>query len=242
MRVTCIIKNKTEMREHLYHEFSRKPPSLFHKGLMRKNTKSDLAQLLKEGVMSVSNNLEDAHFVLDGGYLLHTVVWPTEGTYDDVCNDYIVYINNHYGQHVTCVFDGYGDPSSTKSYEQDRRVSDNMAPDIVFSRDTGLSRYRQKEFLNNRHNKREFISLLKTKFQAAGIPCFQSEGDADYLTVSTSLTIADNVDIPVVLVGTDTDLLVMLVTNADADQNIYMEFSSELRYKISDMRLSLIHI
>ena len=79
MRVTCIIKKKTEMKEYLSHEFARKPPSLFDKGLMRKNTKSDLSHLLK-GVVCVSEHLEDPHYVLDGGYLLQTVVWPTVGT------------------------------------------------------------------------------------------------------------------------------------------------------------------
>ena len=51
MRVTCIIKKKTEMKEHLSHEFARNPPSLFDKGLMRKHTKNDLAHLLKESVV-----------------------------------------------------------------------------------------------------------------------------------------------------------------------------------------------
>ena len=226
MRVTCLIKKKTEMKEHL----ARKPPSLFDKGLMRKNTKSDLAHLLKEGVVCVSEHLEDAHYVLDGRYLLQTVVWPTEGTYDDVCNEYIAYINNHYGQH--------GDPSSTKNYERDRRVNGNMAPDIIFTRDTSLSRYRQKEFLNNRRNKTEIISLLQTKCHIAGIVCSQSQGDAHHLTASTALAIADNADIPVVLVGTDSGLPVLLA-NASIDQNSYMQFNSEQLYKIKDMQAKL---
>ena len=198
-----------------------------------------MAHLLKEGVVCVSEHLEDAHYVLGGGYLLQTVVWPTEDTYDDVCDEYIAYINNQYGQHVTCVFDGYGDPSSTKNYEQDRRVNGNLAPDIIFTRDTSLSRYQQKEFLNNRRNKTEFISLIETIFHIAGIACSQSQCDADYLTASTALAIADNAHIPVVLVGTDTDLLILLVANASIDQYIYMQFNSEQLYKIKDMQAKL---
>ena len=153
------------MKKQFSHEFARKPPSLFDKVLMRKNTKSNLAYLLKEGVVCVSEHLEDAHYVLGGGSILQTVVWPMEGTYDDVYEyEYIAYINNHYGQHVTCVFDGYGDPSSTKNYEQDRRVNGNLAPDIIFTRDTSLSRYRQKEFLNNPRNKLSLSHCYRQNF------------------------------------------------------------------------------
>ena len=114
-----------------------------------------------------------------------------------------------------------------------------LSSDIIFTRDTSLSRYRQNEFLNNRRNKTEFISLLQTKFHIAGIACSQSQCDADYLTASTALAIADNADIPVVLVGMDTDLLVLLVANASIDQNIYMQFNSEQLYKIKDMQAKL---
>ena len=102
-----------------------------------------------------------------------------------------------------------------------------------------MARYQQKSFLNNRRNKTEFISLPQTQFHIAGIACSQSQGDADYLTASIALAIADNADIPVVLVGTDTDLLVLLVANASIDQNIYMQFNSEQLYKIKDMQAKL---
>ena len=118
-------------------------------------------------------------------------------------------------------------------------MNGNLAPDIIFTRNTSLSKYRQKEFLNNRRNKTEFISLLQTKFHIAGIACSQSQGDADYLTASTALAIADNADIPVVLVGTDTDLLILLVAIASIDQNIYMQFNSEQLYKIKNMQAKL---
>ena len=45
-----------------------------------------------------------------------------EGTYEDVCNEYVAFVHNHYGNPITCIFDGYDDPNSTKRAEQDRRV------------------------------------------------------------------------------------------------------------------------
>ncbi len=43
MRVTCVISDSSEMKEHLLHEFAQHPPSLFDKGVMRKTTKSVMA-------------------------------------------------------------------------------------------------------------------------------------------------------------------------------------------------------
>ena len=43
----------------------------------------------------------------------------------------------------------------------------------------------------------------------------------------------------VILVGTDTDLLVLLVAIASVDQNIYMQFNSEQLYTIKDMQAKL---
>jgi len=50
LRVTCVINDNAEMEGHLRHEFAKQPPALFDKGVMRKNTKSDLARVLKSKV------------------------------------------------------------------------------------------------------------------------------------------------------------------------------------------------
>ena len=55
----------------------------------------------------------------------------------------------------------------------------------------------------------------------------QHNGDADSLIVSTVLQKAKPNGNPVILVGNDTDLMVMLISQASADQNIYMMFSRE---------------
>lgn len=239
MRTTCTIRKKEDMAGHLCYEFARKPPSLFDKGLMRKSTKSVLAKQLTDEVDPVTELPKNAHYVIDGGYLLHKVVWPKEGTYGDVCNEYVTYTKRHYGQQVTCIFDGYDNLNSTKCYEQERRVGGNVAPTIVFTTDTSLSRCSQKDFLNNRHNKSKFIKMLLTRFLEEGIASFQSQGDADCLIATTALTSANHNNQPVVLVGTDTDLLVQLVAKTRQDQQIYMQFDIERLYRICDIQEKL---
>ena len=156
MRITCILKKKQEMADHLCYELSRKPPALFDNGLMRKTPKNVLAKII---------------MIIDGGHLLQTVPWPKEGTYGDVCNEYIAYVSNHFGQYATCVFDDYDNPDSSKRSEQDRRVVGNICPSIAFNDVTSLSKHNKKEFLNNRENKKKFIKLLLSTLQEACVTC-----------------------------------------------------------------------
>lgn len=51
MCVTCVIKQHSGIEDHLKYEFIKQPPALFDKGLMRKNTKSVLANVLKAPVV-----------------------------------------------------------------------------------------------------------------------------------------------------------------------------------------------
>ena len=132
MRVTCIIKQEKEMKEYLQYEFATYPPSIFYQGVMRKNNKSDLANILKKLTEPTSIPPEGACYVVDGGYLLHTVVWPQDGTYKDVCHSYIQYVTSHFGTSATVIFDGYGDHTSTKRAEQSRRTKKNTSPKNCF--------------------------------------------------------------------------------------------------------------
>ncbi|GBN79574.1 hypothetical protein AVEN_74289-1 [Araneus ventricosus] len=51
-------------------------------------------------------NADNLYFVLDGGSLIHRVVWPKQETFDDVYTTYMSYIKRHYGDEVTVVSDG----------------------------------------------------------------------------------------------------------------------------------------
>ena len=62
--------------------------------------------LLKEkGLVSLSEVLEDLHYPLDGGALLHCTPWPISFTYDEICQLYVIYMTQKYND-AAIVFDG----------------------------------------------------------------------------------------------------------------------------------------
>ncbi|KAL8625264.1 hypothetical protein ACOMHN_030022 [Nucella lapillus] len=225
MRVTCVINHQEEMEQYLRHEFGSKPPALFNKGIMRKNTKSVLANVLKSKVTPVAAGLQNPYYIIDGGHLLHSVKWPAGSTYDQVCDEYVAHVLNSYGKVSTVIFDGYNDIMSTKVAEQQRRAIKNVSPDILFELDMSVTTH-QNLFLANRRNKARLITKLMPKLESSDVTCSQSPADADYLISNTALTSANLLDRPVVLVGTDTDLLVMLVDKADPTMDVYMQFTN----------------
>ncbi|KAL8606327.1 hypothetical protein ACOMHN_050807 [Nucella lapillus] len=225
MRVTCVINPQEEMEQYLRHEFGSKPPALFNKGIMRKNTKSVLANVLKSKVTPVAAGLQNPYYIIDGGHLLHSVKWPAGSTYDQVCDEYVAHVLNSYGKVSTVIFDGYNDIMSTKVAEQQRRAIKNVSPDILFELDMSVTTH-QNLFLANHRNKARLITKLMPKLESSDVTCSQSPADADYLISNTALTSANLLDRPVVLVGTDTDLLVMLVDKADPTMDVYMQFTN----------------
>ena len=63
--------------------------------------------------------------------------------------------------------------------------------------------------------------MLSDLLSQAGVQVKQAQADADALIVSTALSLAESIK-PVVVVGTDTDLLVMLVAQATTNMDLYM--------------------
>ena len=74
MRISCTIKDPSEMKQYMDYELSTSPPSLFDSGGMRKTDKSMLGAILKSSTVHFSEPPENAKFVIDGGHLLHVVV------------------------------------------------------------------------------------------------------------------------------------------------------------------------
>ncbi|GBM11462.1 hypothetical protein AVEN_101927-1 [Araneus ventricosus] len=67
-------------------------------------------------------NTDNLYFVLDGGSLIHRVVWPKKEIFGDVYTTCMSYIKRHYGDEVTVVSDGYTESSvNTKVIERQRR-------------------------------------------------------------------------------------------------------------------------
>ena len=126
---------------------------------------------------------------------------------------------------------------STKFHEQRLRIlKKNVSPDILFAMDMTVT-CNQQSFLGNHRNKARLIFTLTDAFSDYGITCKQSQADADFLICNTAIKLAKGSDQQVILVGKDTDLLVMLIDRSC--QNIYMQYTSNLVYSIESIRNSL---
>ena len=169
--------------------------------------------------MSTSVELpDDPQYIVDGGYLLQTVVWTKPSTYDEVCQNYVQYIIRHYKRDAQVIFDGYDQQLSTKSIEHARRASKKVSASILMdgSMPTTTS---QADFLGNVKNKGRLIKLLTHHLMTAGIDVQQARSDADSMIISSALNVSDK---PTVVVATDTDLLVALIARAPKDSQLYM--------------------
>ena len=218
-RITCVLKTSSDMEQFLSYELSHHPPSLFQDGAMRKPTKSALGTILKSFAPVQKTIPADCQYVIDGGHLLQSVVWPSPASYGGVCQCYVTYVKKHYGTGTTIVFDGYR-TISTKATEQMRRAKKTTSSDILFDKNMQTTTT-QAAFLANNNNKGHLIQMLTGILIQVGIQVKQAEADADSLIVSTALSLAE-CGKPVVVVGTDTDLLVMLVTLASTKVDMYM--------------------
>ncbi|GBO18048.1 hypothetical protein AVEN_70075-1, partial [Araneus ventricosus] len=67
-------------------------------------------------------NTDNLYFVLDGGSLIHHVVWPKQETFGDVYTTYMSYIKRHYGDEVTVVSDEYTESSVNPNVIERQRL------------------------------------------------------------------------------------------------------------------------
>ena len=150
--------------------------------------------------------------VLDGGALLHRLPWPQGSTYDSVCEMYVRYVTQKYGKTTIIVFDGYKEEPTIKDATQLRRTGATPGVTVHFSGDM-IIQSKKDQFLNNKENKQRFLVYLSAKLEKAGCITDHAKHDADVLIVQTAIASARTKD--TVLVGDDTDLLVLLLHHAD---------------------------
>ena len=217
-RITCVLNNSSDMESFLTFKLAPQPPALFQDGVVRKAAKSSLGLLLRSFTQQTKLS-ENSLYVLDGGHLLQSVIWPNPSNYAGVCLTYISYILKHYGNSTTVVFDGYGNQPSTKANEQQRRAQKNTYRDIMFEESMPTT---QAAFISNGNNKKRLIERLTEKMLLAGIRVKQAQADADTLIVSTALSTAESEKLPVIVVGTEmTDVYMMCHRNHVALFNIH---------------------
>ena len=237
-RVASVITSPAEMKMYMQYEFSKYASSIFEKGLMRKNTKSVLGTLIKgaSGTKLCGKRPEEL-YIVDGGKFLKSGPWCENGTYRDVCNEYIVYAKQHYTAHAHFVMDGYDDLNSTKKGEQARRIKGKVSRNIVFNEETTLSEYTKGEFLNNEENKKNFIKLLSARLRQEGYEVTECTGDADTTIAEEALCLSQANHHPVILDASDTDIIVMLVSDSRARDNLFVQ--TKYRYNICEIKSKL---
>ena len=155
----------------------------------------------------------DVQYVLDDGALLHRVPWPRGSTYESVSHLYVRYVTQKYGA-AAIIFDGYNDDPTTKDATHLRRTGDCVGVTVHFA--SGMMIKSKKDaFLNNKANKQRFVHYLSDNLERAGCRVDHANDDADVLIVLTAVASARYKE--TVLIGDDTDLLVLLLHHADMD-------------------------
>ena len=121
----------SQLAEIFRYELCTYPTSLFDSPLtLRQPQKPALwAKLSPEVKTQLEGNVQ---YVLDGGALLHRVLWLRGfSTYKEVYDLYCSYVRRKYGRTIV-VFDGY-DEMSTKAMTQQRRASGKVAATVTFT-------------------------------------------------------------------------------------------------------------
>lgn len=183
--------------------------------MLKESQKSVLANaiwnLLPQDIPEIP---EEVKFVPDGGFFLQRIPWMQGTTYKDICTAYTEYVMKKYGEAIV-VFDGYSE-SSTKDMIHQRRAKGYASVTVTFTEDMKLS-MKKVNFLAN------IINMLGSYLEKK-CKVYHASADADVLIVRKAVEPARVMD--TVLVGDDTDLLILLCFHASMDShNIFLNLS-----------------
>ena len=209
LRLLALIEREEEIREYFWFELTAFPTSLYKNGMMRKANKSKLAKSLKKNVFSNSYQVDQSFNVLDGGALLHKVKWLPNTSYQYILNQYSRYVKSRYDR-ACIVFDGYDNGPYTKDHEHQRRAG-KMAGHITLEDLQMIPTCSQEMFSKSDRNKVQLISILSEELRRDSYDVWNSTGDADTQIVSAALEYAGDIDNDIVVVASDTDILVLLI-------------------------------
>ncbi len=212
------------------YELCSYPTALFDKTmLMRQANKADLQNgLIKMAPTCIIDNIStDVIYVVDGGALLQRVPWPKSTTYLDLIKLYIQYVHRHF-VNVLVVFDGYASGPATKDETHQRRIGKEVGADVDVRLHMKMN-MKKKSFLANQTNKQRFLNLLGSELEKeSDIQVLHSSSDADYDIVQSACTMSASKS--VVVVGEDTDLLILLLYHYTREdhKDMYMQTATKL--------------
>ena len=209
----------------LQYELCTFPPALFESsGLLNEAQKSALASALWTETRQEEEPIpKKVNFVLDGGALLHKLSWARGLTFASIIQSYVQYVTKNYGQAIV-VFDGYT-TVSTKDMTHKRRAKGKTGLAVSFTPEMQLSMPKDT-FLSNTSNKQRFICFLADSLKEANCEVYHAQSDADFLIARKAIQSAEIME--TVLIGEDTDLLVLLLYHANL-QNHDLFFTSDAK-------------
>ena len=112
------------------------------------------------------------------------------------------------------MFDGY-ESTTTKDMTHQRRSKGNAgALTVTITADMPIT-MKKEQFLFNRQNKQNFIFMLNEELQRKNCETHHATGDADLLIIQKTVESATVTN--TVLVGDDTDLIVLLCYHASLE-------------------------
>lgn len=104
-RITIKKMFDEHLKEYLQYELSPYPTSLFDNAGMRKTAKEKLYKFMDP--VNIDLDHVNVTYIINGGFLLHRVVWNKNDTFSIVLNRCVSYLQMHFGSNVVDVFDGY---------------------------------------------------------------------------------------------------------------------------------------
>lgn len=203
-----------DLEEALKHELSPYPPALFEsQTAFRSVQKSQIMHCIMDHCKDKLLQLNEpmgAHFVLDGGSLLHRVPWPKGDTYIAIAKSYAHFVTKKYGK-ASVIFDGYNEEKpSTKDMVHLRRSSrSKCSPTVNFSPNT-IFNGKREIFLQNVSNKIRMIQLIGNELQLKKCKVIYASEDADTTIVHEGIESSKTKD--TIIIGEDSDLLVLLLS------------------------------
>ena len=213
-RLTLVAKSRDRLEDVFQYELCSYPPALFSgTQFLREAQKPVLANAIWSFLPDQGPGLpRELQYVLDGGALLQRIPWTKGATFREICTVYTEYVTRKYGNAIV-VFDSY-QGKSTKDMTHQRRAKGQTGAIVTFTESMHLTMSKD-QFLANKENKQRFINMLSTKLAEKSCTTYHASGDADLLIVQKSVESASAVN--TVLIGDDTDLLILLIYHASLD-------------------------
>ncbi|GBO26604.1 hypothetical protein AVEN_215673-1 [Araneus ventricosus] len=196
------------------------PFSLFDEGGLRKTRKSIFYYLFST---ETDVHFTSACYVVDGGFLLHRVLWQAKESFSFILKKYVDYAKKHFNEGASIVFYGYPENAekSTKSVERIRWKKKQIADDVMFDELMSATMSLVKFLLNDK-NKQSLIKMLCVEFQKEGFVVKQTEEYAEYLIIKSALEIEKRSQC-LVVVGEVIDLLVIMRASTNSENIFFLK-------------------